>query len=251
METRAWLVTSKEFGGAMWWPSIGRVMVVWVVNLERLKLWDLSPPPLGVAKFNVDVAARDKLGLAGIGGALCDSVGTSSIVFSKSMGLRDSNEAKILGIRRTLSLWVYNSEGKLIIEGDSANTIKWTRGSKCPCWKLVSIVRVTKALCSVKRFPLRLENVTNPQDMCKPPYPHTLGKTTGTGPLWKWKLNSWPPTVRGGFLAITPTPLGYIKTIFWIMYTYNFTFNCMQLSELRTLTSLESTNRLLSKSKWN
>lgn len=47
------------------------------------------------------ISARGKMGLAAIGGVLCDS----TIVFSKSVGLRDANEAELLVIRRALTLW--------------------------------------------------------------------------------------------------------------------------------------------------
>lgn len=38
--------------------------------------------------------------------------------------------------------------GKLIIEGDSVNAIKWAKELKQPPWKLTTIVREMKAMCS-------------------------------------------------------------------------------------------------------
>lgn len=39
-------------------------------------------------------------------GVLCNAVSAMSLFFLESIGVRETNEAELLGIRRTLSLWV-------------------------------------------------------------------------------------------------------------------------------------------------
>lgn len=68
------------------------------------------------------------------------------MVFTESVGLRDSNEVDLLNIRRALTIWKDCGKGPLVIEGDSTNAIKWAKGLKCPLWKLVSIVKEIKGL---------------------------------------------------------------------------------------------------------
>lgn len=58
-------------------------------------------------------------------------------------GVKDSNEAKLIGIRRALAFWANYG---MSIEGYSANAIKCARGSKIPPWKLLSVVRENNAL---------------------------------------------------------------------------------------------------------
>lgn len=45
-------------------------------------------------------------------------------------------------------LWAGFGQGKLVIEGDLENRIKWTVGSMCPPSKLVLVSREIRALCS-------------------------------------------------------------------------------------------------------
>lgn len=118
---------------------------------EEIKL-ALSPPPNGFFKFNVDVAARGKTGPTRIRGVLRNLAGISSLVFWESVGVSDSNEAEILGIRKSLSLWVNFGQEKLIIEGDLENAIKSARVCKSSPWKLVTIARQIRALCSKGRI---------------------------------------------------------------------------------------------------
>lgn len=54
-----------------------------------------TPPPFGALKFNVDGAAIEKPGLAGIGGVLCYHKGEVIVMFSKYAGSKESNEAEI------------------------------------------------------------------------------------------------------------------------------------------------------------
>ena len=52
-------------------------------KVRRSTLW--SPPPLGVLKFNVDGAARGKLGPVGIGGVCFATTKGKSYLYSLSM----------------------------------------------------------------------------------------------------------------------------------------------------------------------
>lgn len=54
----------------------------------------------------MDGAVRGKPGPAGISGLLHNREGISSLFFSEFIGARDSNEVKLLGIRKALSIWV-------------------------------------------------------------------------------------------------------------------------------------------------
>lgn len=79
--------------------SLNDVIVNWEACMgcgptkERMSiLW--SPPPLDSLKFNVD----GKPGPAGIGGVLCNSNGEVLFMFSKNVGICDSNEPEVLAI---------------------------------------------------------------------------------------------------------------------------------------------------------
>lgn len=73
----------------------------------------------------MDGAERGKPKPTGIRGVLRNSGGTTSRFFSKSLGVRDSDEAELLGIGRAWSLWGSFGQGKLIIEGDPEIATKW------------------------------------------------------------------------------------------------------------------------------
>lgn len=79
---------------------------------------------------------------------LRDHEGSTSIVFTESVGIRDSNEAEILSIRKALVTWKSFGEGKLITEGNSANAIKWAMGHKRPPWRLITVVRKIREMVS-------------------------------------------------------------------------------------------------------
>lgn len=70
------------------------------------KLLEKCCPPLGgVSKFNVDAAAKGKLDQAGIGGVLWKDKGEVDIPFSNPIGVKDSNEAKILANLQALRIY--------------------------------------------------------------------------------------------------------------------------------------------------
>ncbi|XVE71462.1 hypothetical protein DITRI_Ditri10aG0152600 [Diplodiscus trichospermus] len=62
-------------------------------------------PPMGWLKFNVDGVAQSQPGLGGIGGVLRNHESWVLMVFSKSIGLVDSNMAEILVVKEALSLF--------------------------------------------------------------------------------------------------------------------------------------------------
>ena len=81
-------------------PSKDRKVVGW------------CPPPSGWIKFNVDGAAKGKPGPAGIGGVLRNDKGEVLFMFSKNVGIKESNEAEVLAILEALRVFFY-FQGKL------------------------------------------------------------------------------------------------------------------------------------------
>lgn len=78
------------------WNSLGTRRLV---SIER------STPYHGFFNFNVDGSVKGKQRLAGIGRALRDEKGIIKGLFSKCMGVTDSNTAKILAIAGALLLF--------------------------------------------------------------------------------------------------------------------------------------------------
>lgn len=73
-------------------------------------------------------------GPTGVGGVLCNHTGKPLVIFLKSIGRRESNEAKLFSIRKALTIWISLGLGKLVIESNSANAVKWVSGVKKPPW---------------------------------------------------------------------------------------------------------------------
>ena len=93
---------------------------------KRCSVWE--PPPLDFLKFNVDGSAKGKPGAGGIGGVLRDNNAVVKIVFSKSIGIADSNMVELLAVREALKVFVasrWASSHKLIIESVSSNVVNW------------------------------------------------------------------------------------------------------------------------------
>ena len=91
-----------------------------------------SKPPIGFLKFNVDGLAIDKPGPTGIGEVLRDDFENVKIVFSKAVGIIDSNLAELLAVRETFIVFAVSKWAKthsLLIESDSINVVNWI---KCP-----------------------------------------------------------------------------------------------------------------------
>ncbi|XVE62164.1 hypothetical protein DITRI_Ditri06bG0096500 [Diplodiscus trichospermus] len=108
---------------------------------------------MGMPKFNVDGASLGKPGRAGIRGILRDHLERQTIIFSKAVGVVDSNTAKYLAMLEAFSLFLaslWGANHSLLIEIDSTNIVKWiTEPSKVP-WRLrryVSRVEFLKTKC--------------------------------------------------------------------------------------------------------
>eukprot|EP00268_Persea_americana_P015340 TRINITY_DN17040_c1_g3_i1.p1 TRINITY_DN17040_c1_g3~~TRINITY_DN17040_c1_g3_i1.p1 ORF type:complete len:124 (+),score=24.39 TRINITY_DN17040_c1_g3_i1:31-372(+) len=103
---------------------------------------------MGMLKFNVDGAARGKLGPAGIVGVLCDDKGVILCMFSKSVGVRDSNESKVWAILEALRIFSRSFQGRLIVEIDFSNAISWVMRSAVMPWRFQFFLNEIKELDS-------------------------------------------------------------------------------------------------------
>lgn len=72
-------------------------------RLEKQYIGNHLQAPVGVLKWNVDGSLQGKLGMAGIGGILRDSIGDYFCTFEKPVGLKESNETEFLTIIFLLS----------------------------------------------------------------------------------------------------------------------------------------------------
>lgn len=70
--------------------------------MEKETRSQLEPIGRGVMKFNVDGTSRGDPSPAGIGGVLRIHESRKTIMFNESVGIKDSNEAEILSIKK---LW--------------------------------------------------------------------------------------------------------------------------------------------------
>ena len=91
----------------------------------------------------MDRSARGKPDPAVIGGVLRDCMAATKVVFSRAIGVADSNVAELLAVREALrifaaSKWV--SSHKLIIESDSSNAIKWVRHPQDAPWAMKNYI---------------------------------------------------------------------------------------------------------------
>ena len=74
-------------------------------------------------KFNVDGATRGNPGFVGIRGVLQNSKGEVLFMFSKHVGVCNSNEAEVLAILKTLRCFSRRFQGNLMVESGSSNAI--------------------------------------------------------------------------------------------------------------------------------
>ncbi|XVF37032.1 hypothetical protein REPUB_Repub19eG0110700 [Reevesia pubescens] len=89
--------------------------------------------------FNVDGSTVGKPDPAGIEGVLRNCGGERLLIFSKSIGLADSNLAEFLAIKEALAIFVSSKWSRsfgLIIESDSLNVVIWFNDSKLLPWRL-------------------------------------------------------------------------------------------------------------------
>ncbi|XWS68843.1 hypothetical protein CRYUN_Cryun04dG0127700 [Craigia yunnanensis] len=73
-------------------------------SVKVVTMW--IPPPYGCMKFNVDGFSKDKSGPVGIGGILGDNLSVIKMVFSKFVGMEDSNMAELLAVREAMCLFI-------------------------------------------------------------------------------------------------------------------------------------------------
>ncbi|XVE50461.1 hypothetical protein DITRI_Ditri01bG0164000 [Diplodiscus trichospermus] len=114
--------------------------------------WIGSPP--GVLKFNMDGSVLGKPGPAGIGGILRDHMGLEKIRFSKSVGIEESNMAKLLAIREAFILLAssqWAQTNALIVESDSRNAVNWIIKPELAPW------RVRKFISHIENLKLQIK----------------------------------------------------------------------------------------------
>lgn len=88
------------------------------------KVVSWSCPLPEILKFNVDAAARGKSGPAGIGVVLRNDEGICACMFSKSTGVRVTNEAEVSAILKATQISAIYFHGCLI-ESNASNAFSW------------------------------------------------------------------------------------------------------------------------------
>ena len=76
----------------------------------------------------MDGSTKGNLGPAGIGGVLRDCNAAVKVVFSKSIGVIDSNMVELFAVRKALMVFVatrWASSHRLVIENDLRNVVNW------------------------------------------------------------------------------------------------------------------------------
>ena len=102
---------------------------------------DWTPPDSSSLKMNIDGTVRGKPGEGGIGGVLRDYKGRVLALFSKSMGVVDSNFTDFRAILEGLRLYMsseWANNFNLILESDSSVAVNWAKDVECKCWKYVN-----------------------------------------------------------------------------------------------------------------
>ena len=86
-------------------------------------------------KFNTNGESRGKSRPEDIGG-VCHNKGEVALMFSKIMGVCDSNEAELLTILEALRSFSRCFTRRLIVESDSSNAIARVSNRKAFPWRL-------------------------------------------------------------------------------------------------------------------
>lgn len=89
--------------------------------------------PIGWVKFNIDGVFYGSSGKAKIEVILRDHEAVIKVMFSKSMGLRDSNLVEVLAIKEAFVIFTNATRFQkfsLWIESDSQNLVMWTNNPK-------------------------------------------------------------------------------------------------------------------------
>ena len=107
------------------------------IAVKRNFTWE--PSPTEFMKFNVDGSARGKPGAVGIGGVLRDCNAAVKMIFSKSIGVVDSNMAELLVVREALKMFTASQwapSHRLVIESDSSNVVNRMRNPNGAPWAM-------------------------------------------------------------------------------------------------------------------
>lgn len=97
-------------------------------------------PPVGVMKFNVLGASRGKPGPAGLLGVLRNCKDDILFLFSKNVGINESNEVEVLARLEALWLFSLSFQTKLIVESDSDNVVMWVSSLISKPWRLLFLL---------------------------------------------------------------------------------------------------------------
>lgn len=124
-----------------------------VLKQSKLTLmW--SPPPHSCLKWNVDASLNLSLQKSAIGGVLRDHGDKFICIFSSPIPYVEINHAEVLAIHCAIKLFRAHEvlcSQRLVIESDSANTVKWCTGNSKGPWNLTFII-------SYIRQNLKMEN---------------------------------------------------------------------------------------------
>ena len=110
--------------------------IVFFSNPRPPNMTEWAPPQAGWLKLNFDGSSWGNPGLAGFGGLLRTSTGQVMKVYSGPAGSCTSNEAESRALLEGVRLLKDESRTPLVIEGDSALTIAWAKGTCPPPWHL-------------------------------------------------------------------------------------------------------------------
>lgn len=132
MRIAHWACARKEFSNVnmddiLYW---GACLLMGEAKKRKKVTW--HPPPSSCLKFNVDRAACGKPGPASIGGVLRNHKREVLYMFSKNMGVKDSNEAEVLAILEAIRICCRSFHISLIIETEFFNAVSWAKDVKGP-----------------------------------------------------------------------------------------------------------------------
>ncbi|EOX93244.1 Uncharacterized protein TCM_002089 [Theobroma cacao] len=143
-------------------PSTSRVPT----TLKSAKIaCDWVKPPMCFLQFNVDGATKGCPGEATIGRALRNCNDNVRILFSKSLGISDSNLSKIKVIKEAFALFAaspWSLSHSLIIESDSTKAIKWCNIPDSVTWHLRGILNHIN--CFKKKLQIGLLSMSRVQE---------------------------------------------------------------------------------------
>lgn len=88
-----------------------------------------------------------KPGPTGIGDGLREDKGDVLLIFSKNVGVKESNKTEVMAILEVLQLF-FSFPDRLIVESDSSNTISWISFMEGP-WRFHFLFSEIKFLSSL------------------------------------------------------------------------------------------------------